>query len=92
MSVDFDLEKKLEKGISFSGLFRSLFLYSTSLFCGFYWSDLVKETLLSWFPSGQGLIMKIGVGMLATFVIVAVAFVMLHGNKGSMHQDKHIKN
>lgn len=94
--MDFDLEKKLEKGISFGGLFRSLFLYSTSLFVGFYWSSFLKETLESWMPTGQGIIMKAGVGMLVTFVIVVMAFVLLHGGKngnakGNVYQEKHKK-
>lgn len=79
--VDFNLEEKLKKGISFSDLFKSLFLYSTSIFIAFYWSDLLKETLMAWFPSGQGIIMKVSVGTLATIILIMIAYILMHSNK-----------
>jgi hypothetical protein len=79
--VDFNLEEKLKNGIKFSELIRSLFLYSTSIFIAFFWSDFLKETLLSWFPQGQGIIVKAAVGMLATFILVLVGYLLVHQNK-----------
>lgn len=78
--LDFNLEEKLKRGISFPELFKSLFLYSASIFIAFYWSDLLKETLIAWMPQGQGIIMKASVGALVTIMIIFVAYILMHGN------------
>lgn len=38
--VDFNIEEKVEKnGLKFAEIFRSLFLYSVSLFLAFWWKS-----------------------------------------------------
>lgn len=83
--VDFDLEDKMKDGLKFKEIFKSLFIYSSSLFIAFYWKDLLSEFLTSVMPAGHNILEKTELGALITVMLVIVSFAIFrHGT----HEEK----
>lgn len=78
--VDFDLEEHLKNGISFRRIFKSIILYSISIFIGFYWKDLIAEIINNWMPEGTGLTMKVVIATGVTMVLVGFCYLIVRSD------------
>jgi glycerol uptake facilitator-like aquaporin len=80
--VDFNIEEKVQKhGLKFGDIFRSLFLYSVSLFLAFWWKSYFDEVIFSVFPSGKNLYEKSLIGFFMTFVFVFIAWMLMRDGR-----------
>jgi hypothetical protein len=78
--MDFDLRRHAKKP-SFTAIFTDVFIYASSLFIGFSWSDLFKQAMLQFLPEGQGIISKSIVLMVVTMVMVVIVYLILRISK-----------
>jgi len=79
--VDFNLEEKMRNGLNFREIFKSLFLYSSSLFIAFYWKSRFDEVVEAYMPAGHNLIEKISIGLLVTVMLVIVCYMLFKDGK-----------
>lgn len=79
--VDFSIEEKLKNGINFTDIFKSLFLYSMSIFLGFWWKDFFDEIILLYMPAGHNMLEKAAIGVAVTIVIVSISYIITRREK-----------
>jgi hypothetical protein len=81
--MDFNLEEHLKNGISFRKIFRSIIIYSISIFIAFWWADFIKQTINSFLPEGQGIFMKGIIGIIMTSCLVFFVYLMTKGGSNA---------
>lgn len=86
--MDFNLEEHLKNGISFKKIFRSIIIYSISIFIGFTWKDLFTEIIQSFMPEGHNLIEKIFIMGIVTVMLVIFAYQLMKGGKSETRKGK----
>jgi len=80
---DFDLEKQVQNGISFKKIFKSIIIYSISIFLGFTWKGIFDEVIQSFMPQGHNLIEKIFITFVVTILMVVFAYELMKGKKNA---------
>jgi Na+-transporting NADH:ubiquinone oxidoreductase subunit NqrD len=85
---DFDLEKEIQNGISFRKIFKSIIVYSISIFLGFTYKDLFTEVIQSFMPEGHNLVEKMIITGIVTIVLVAFAYELMKGKKEKIYKQQ----
>ncbi len=70
------LEEKIEK-LDFEGIIIGSIITAMAFVVGLFWRDAIKETIEYFLPEGQGLIYKYLIALLATIIVVIMAYILI---------------
>lgn len=75
--MDLNIEKELKNGLNFYNIFRTIIIYSLSIFIGFFWKDLITETITAYMPVGTNLTSKYFIGISITMFLVCFCYFIM---------------